>query len=476
MVVSYGHRISHHPSSISFDVHDLTQGSIAGHISRLAAPLAAGMIFQTLYYLIDLYFVARLGGTAIAGVSAAGNAQFIILALTQVLGVGTMVLISHAAGRKDQVDANLIYNQSLLMAAICAGLTLVAGFGLGRWYLGTISADAATVQAGMTYLRWFTPGMALQFALVSMGSALRGTGIAKPTMIVQMLTVLLNAVLAPVLIAGIGTGRPMGVAGAGLASSIAVVAGVIMMVAYFERLEHYVGFDATMLRPRPAEWSRVLRIGLPAGGEFALMFLYMAVVYWAIRGFGPEAQAGFGVGGRVMQAVFLPAMAVAFAAAPVAGQNFGAGLHERVRKTFGTATLIGTSLMLVLMVLIQLEAERMVSAFTSDAAVVAVAVGFLHIISFNFVASGVIFTCSSMFQALGNTVPSVISSATRLLTFALPAMWLSVRPGFQVRHIWILSVATVAVQLVVSLLLLRREFRRKLGVPSASFATASANA
>ena len=457
-------------------MHDLTKGPIAGHIARMAAPIAAGMIFQTMYYLVDLYFVSRLGGTAIAGVSAAGNVQFIIMALSQVLGVGTMVLISHAAGRKDRDDANLIYNQSLIMAAVCAVVTLVFGFGLSRWYLGTISADQATVDAGMTYLRWFTPGMALQFALISMGSALRGTGIAKPTMVVQMLTVVLNAILAPVLIAGIGTGRPMGVAGAGLASSIAVVVGVIMMIVYFERLEHFVGFDRALFRPRMSEWRRVLRIGLPAGGEFALMFVYMAVVYWSIRAFGPEAQAGFGIGGRVMQAVFLPAMAVAFAAAPVAGQNFGAGLHDRTRKTFGSAVVIGTSLMLVLTVLIQLEAERMVGFFTKDAAVISVAAGFLHIISFNFVASGVIFTCSSMFQALGNTVPSVISSATRIATFALPAIYVSTRPGFQIKHVWTLSVITVAIQLVVSLLLLRREFRRKLAPPASELSPSPAGA
>jgi Na+-driven multidrug efflux pump len=268
----------------------------------------------------------------------------------------------------------------------------------------------------------------------------------------------------------------MGVAGAGLASSIAVAVGVIMMLVYFERLEKFVGFDAAMFRPRLSAWNRILRIGLPAGGEFALMFAYMAIVYWTIRGFGPEAQAGFGVGGRVMQAVFLPAMAVAFAAAPIAGQNFGAGLHERTRRTFGVAAVIGTSLMLLLMALIQLEAEAMVGAFTSDAAVISVAAGFLHIISFNFVAMGVIFTCSSMFQALGNTVPSVISSATRIVTFAIPAIWLSTRPGFQIRHIWMLSVATVLVQLTVSLLLLRREFRRKLGPAAPGLSPSPASA
>lgn len=454
-------------------MHDLTQGSIPRHIVRLAVPIAAGMIFQTLYYLVDLYFVARLGDVAIAGVSAAGNAQFLVLALTQILGVGTMVLISHASGRKDREDANLVFNQSLLLAAVCAGGTLVGGYALMGTYMRTLGADAATMAAGMTYLRWFMPAMALQFGIVVLGSALRGTGIAKPTMVVQMSTVVLNAVLAPVLIAGWLTGRPLGVAGAALASSIAVAAGVLLLALYFVRLEKFVAFDRGLLHPRVEQWRRILRIGLPASGEFALLFAYMAVIYWVIRGFGAEAQAGFGVGGRVMQAIFLPAMAVAFAAAPVAGQNFGARLHERTRGTFRSAILIGSAVMFTATLLCQWQADWLVSRFTSDAAVVAVASQFLHIISFNFVAQGIIFTCSGMFQALGNTVPAVISSATRIATFALPAIWLSSRPGFALRHVWYLSVATILLQTIVSLLLVRREFGRRLPkVPEVAAAVA----
>ncbi len=91
-------------------MQDLTQGSIPRQIVRRAVPLAAGMLFQTMYYLIDLYFVAKLGDAAIAGVSAAGKVQFIVMALTQILGVGTMVLSAHASGRKDRADANLVFN------------------------------------------------------------------------------------------------------------------------------------------------------------------------------------------------------------------------------------------------------------------------------------------------------------------------------------------------------------------------------
>lgn len=447
-------------------MHDLTQGSIPRHILRLAWPIAAGMLFQTLYYLVDLYFVAQLGDAAIAGVSAAGNVMFLVLALTQVLGVGTMVLIAHAAGRKDQADANLVFNQSLALAGLCAVLTLVGAFGFGPFYLRALAADAATVRAGISYLSWFGPGMALQFALVVMGSALRGTGIAKPTMLVQMATVVLNAVLAPVFIAGWLTGRPLGVAGAGLASSVSVAAGVLMLYWYFVKLEHFVTFDRTAFRPQLGQWRRMLSIGLPAGGEFALMFVYMAVVYWLIRGFGAEAQAGFGVGGRVLQAIFLPAMAIAFAAAPVAGQNVGAHRADRTRDTFRWASIMGSAVMLSATLVCQWQADWLVSRFTSEAAVIAVASGFLHVISWNFVAQGLIFTCSGMFQALGNTVPSVVSSASRLVTFAVPAIWWSAQSGFALEHVWWLSVATILLQVVLSLMLLRREFRRRLVVPA----------
>ena len=108
---------------------DLTQGPIYRHILAMATPIATGMLLQTLYYVVDLYFVAQLGDAALAGVSAAGNAMFIVLALTQMLGVGTVALMSHAVGRKDRKDANHIFNQSVALSAVCAMVTMVGGYG-----------------------------------------------------------------------------------------------------------------------------------------------------------------------------------------------------------------------------------------------------------------------------------------------------------------------------------------------------------
>ena len=427
--------------------------------------MALGMLFQTLYFLVDLYFVAQLGDAAIAGVSAAGNVQFIVMALTQVLGVGTMALIAQSVGRKDIDDATLLFNQSTSLALVCAAITLIAGYALSSAYLRTVGADADTMRAGEQYLRYFLPGLGLQFALVSMGSALRGCGVVKPTMIVQMITVAINVVLAPILIAGWGTGKPLGVAGAGLASSIAIAAGVVMMARFFSR-EERVQFHASMLAVRVPVWSRILNIGLPSGGEFAMMFLFTAIVYYLIRDFGAAAQAGYGVGSRVMQAVFLPAMAVAFATAPLAGQNVGAGHADRVRATFRSSALIGSIIMLIPTLICQWKPELLIRVFAKESDVVAVGADFLRMISWNFVASGIIFTCSGMFQALGNTIPSLISSGSRLIIFAIPALLLAQRPGFNLHQLWTLSVATVAMQAALSVWLLRQQLYKRFGPAS----------
>jgi putative MATE family efflux protein len=447
---------------------DLTQGSTMRNIVGMAAPIALGMIFQTAYHLIDLYFVADIGEVAVAGVSAGGNLMFIVFAMTQVLGVGTVALIAQAVGRKDQPAANLIFNQSIVLSIVFGLLTLIGGYGLTRIYMSGVAADAATIDAGVEYLYWFLPGMALQFAMVAMGSALRGTGIVQPTMIVQVVTVVLNAILAPILIAGWGTGYPMGVAGAGLASTIAIVLGVVFLGAYFFKLEKYVGFHHEMWKPRVEAWKRMLAIGLPAGGEFLLFFVFMAVIYWCIRGFGADAQAGFGIGSRVMQSVFLPAMAVAFAAGPIIGQNFGGRQHERVRDTFKTAALLSAIIMAILTLLVHISPTMMVQGFTDDPEVLTIAIVFLQISSWNFVAQGLIFTASSTFQGLGDTRPALLSTGSRLLTFAIPAMWMSRQPGFRIEHMWYLSVATQTLQALLSLWLVRVQFRRKLmplGVP-----------
>src|SRR4030095_4176848 len=209
-----------------------------------------------------------------------------VLAVSQMLGVGATTRVSHAAGRKDHEQAMFLFNQ----------------------------AQALSVAAGFVF---FVLAMGWQFVMVAMGAALRGTGNFKPGMIVQTGTVILNMVLAPFLIFGWGTGYPLGVRGAALATFISIVVGIVWFMAYFPK-GAYLEFHREYMKPQFPVWGKLLQIGLPAGAEFALMWVYLLVVYSVVRPFGSEAQAGFGIGMRIIQAAFMPVVALGFAVAPVA--------------------------------------------------------------------------------------------------------------------------------------------------------------
>lgn len=440
----------------------MTSGRVGGHILQLSAFIMVSTLFQTLYFLADLYFVGRLGKEAVAGVALGGNLMMMVLALTQSLGVGATSLIAQALGRKDRAQASILFNQANVLASMVGLAFAGVAFALRGAYTRWLAADAVTAAQGAAYLDWFIPALCMQFVLVVMGAALRAQGDVKMPTLIQIGTVLLNIALAPLLMFGLLTGRPMGVSGAGLASFIAVVMGCVAFVLYFRRPASALRFRAAEWPPRPRLWADMMRVGLPSGGEFALLTVYLVLVYDVIRPFGAAAQAGFGIGGRVMQALFLPAVAIAFATAPVVGQNYGARQGPRVREAFYSAGAMVAALMVVLTALCHFAPGALVRFFTTDPAVVAVGAEYLRIVSWNFVASGVVFVSGSVFQGIGNTLPSLASSALRLVLFALPAYVMAHRPGFQLHHLWYLSIATVTVQMLVNVWLLHREFDRRL--------------
>ena len=452
---------------------DLTQGSVARHLVTLSSFMAFSMVFSTLYYLVDLYFVGRIGKEAVAAVSLAGTVTILVLAITQTLGVGTTTLVSHAVGRRDHARANLVFNQAFVLSQAVGLAFAVTAFALRGPYCRWIGADPATAALGQRYLGWFIPAMFLQFSIVAMASALRGSGVILPSVVIGVVTVAINIALAPVLILGWGTGRPLGVTGAALATFLSVAAGVTAFWIYFLRPGNYLTLVPADWRPRAAVWWAMTKVGLPAGGEFGLMSVYMVLVYWIIRDFGAAAQAGFGIGARVMQSMFMPVMAIAFAAAPLAGQNFGARDASRVRETFKAAAILVSGLMVLFTAASHIAPESMIGAFSSEPAVVAFGSEYLRVISFNFLAVGLIFTTSSIFQGIGYTLPPLLCSSLRLLGFALPAFVLSRRPGFEIRQVWILSVVSVALQALLNLYVLRRALRARLQFePASGFAPA----
>lgn len=441
---------------------DLTQGSIPKHLISMALPVAVGLIVQTMYFLVDLYFVGKLGGQAIAAVSSAGSLFFLVMALTQVLNIGCSTLVSHAVGRKDKAQASHIFNQSYRLALVATFALTVLGYLIGQTFFNFLAADEQTTALAVTYFYWFLPSLTLQFIITVYSAALRGTGVVKPVMARLMIGIVLNIILSPMLITGWGFGIEMGVAGAGLASSLSTLLTLVLLIHYFITKETYLELAFARYKRDMSTVKEVLKIGLPAGGEFLLTFFYMSIIYWALSSFSANAQAGFGLGVRLMQSLFLPVMAIAFAAPAIAGQNFAAGNRHRVKETYHYTAILTCSLMAILTVVCLVVPGIFIVGFTSDPEVILVATTFLSFIGLNFIPAGYVMTASGMFQALGNTLPALASTASRLTFFAVPVFYLASQEGFEIEHIWYCSVVTVFIQAAISYVLLNREFNKRM--------------
>lgn len=436
-------------------MNDLTQGSITRHIVTMSLPMLAFLTVGVVYLFVDLYFVAELGEAAIAGVSVAANVTLAASAVTQVLSVGAAALISQSAGRGDRTDANLAFNQSIVLSILCGTVALLCGYAATPLYVASLTDDSAVAAAGVQYLQWLLPGLALQFAVSVIVAALRGTGVMRPTMVVYFVTIIANIVLAAVLVRGWLLHRPMGVAGAGLATSVSVLLGLVLLISYLLKAERYVRFEWRSGAPNVQQWRRIARIGLPAGGEVALTFVSTAVVFWAIQRFGVAAQAGFGLGSRVMHILLLPAMAISLAVAPIAGQNLGAGDIVRVRRAFRAAAIFSIAVTAAAALLAQRHSEWIIGLFTTEAAVLAAGTSFLRLAFTSFLARSLVLTCTGIFQGVGRTLPSLASSAAAVAVLAAAAVYLVKSEDVGIEAVWYLFVAAWALQAAISTVLLR---------------------
>lgn len=440
-------------------LHDMTRGSVRGHVVRMTLFMLAGFVIQTLYSLVDIYWVGRLGQHAVAAVALSTNLMFVSLALTQSLSVGCVALVSQAAGRKDEAEVQRLFNQAQSLSFFAGALFLAVGFASMRAYAERLSGDAETARLARQFLAYFIPALGLQFAMIALAAALRGIGDMKPGLIAQTLSVIANIALAPFLIFGWGTGKPMGVAGAALSTFLATLGAVVGLSLYLARAGTYLRLRLSLLRPDLETWHKMVAIGLPAGAEFLLMSVTMGFVYVIVKPFGSHAQAGFGIGSRVFQAGIMPAVAMSFGVAAVVGQNFGSRKHDRVREIFRESAKMITVLMILFIVVAQLAPVALVRPFSEHPRVIEVAADYVRTVSFVYVASGLVMTCAGMFQGIGNTVPSLIASFVRVMAFMAAVFVLSRQQGFTLRWIWIVSVATVVLQVAIAVWLLRVRMR-----------------
>lgn len=402
---------------------DMTQGPLTRHLLAVAWPVSVSWLMHTLYNLVDAFWLGKLGKAALVAPTVTMHVEFFGIALAMGLGQAGSTLISQykGAGREDRMG--LAAGQSALLHLMAGSLVAVLGLSLAAPLLRLLQTPADSFAATLVYLRWILAGLPMLFIFQVYQGIHAGLGDTVRPMRINIAAVLLNVVLDPVLIFGLGPVPAMGVAGAAVATVLARTLAAGLAVRGL--------LTGTGLRIRPADlrWNgpmlgRLLRVAMPLSIGQAATSLGFTLLIGITNNFGSAVTAAFGVGHRVIMLISAPAMALGQANATAVGQNLGAGKPDRAVGSVRRSALLITALLLPLTTLMFFFGGGITHWFIADADVIAYGRDLFRITSFSVFAFSLIMVIFGAFSGSGHTVPVMVVNMGRLWAVRIPATWL----------------------------------------------------
>jgi len=402
---------------------DMTTGPMTRHLLAVAWPVSVSWLLQTLYNLVDAFWLGKLGKTALVAPTVTMNIVFIGIALAMGLGQAGTTLISQYKGAGRTGAMKRAAGQSLLMQVGAGSLIAVVGLIFAEPLLRLLQTPADAFDSTLVYMRWILAGVPLMFVFHVYQGIYTGLGDTVGPMRINVATVILNLILDPILIFGLGPVPAMGVAGAAIAT---VIARAVASVLALHALLRGPGLRITLadLRLDRKMTGRLLRIGVPLSLGQAATSLGFTLLIGIVNSFGSSATAAFGVGHRVVMMVSVPAMALGQANATAVGQNLGAGFPARAALSVNRSAILITAVLLPLTTLTFLFGGNITHWFVSDPEVIAYGRDLFRITSFSVFAFSLILVLFGAFQGSGHTLPVMVVNMGRLWLVRIPASWL----------------------------------------------------
>jgi putative MATE family efflux protein len=403
--------------------HDYTSGPIGRAIFLLAVPMVLEMVMESIFAVVDVFWVAKLGASAVATVALTESMMAIVYTLAFGLAIGTTATVARRVGEKDPDGA-----ANAAVQAITLGLIVSLSLGaLGAVFapdlLRIMGAGPDVLAIGTDFARIMLGGSASVFMLFVINAAFRGAGDAAVAMRVLWFANALNIVLGPLFIFGLGPFPEMGVAGAAVATTIGRSAGVLFAASRLWRGAGHIAVHRQHLTVRASAMVTLAR--LCATGTFQIL---LSTTAWIglmriFATFGSVVVAGFGIAMRIVIFALLPAFGLSNAAATMVGQSLGAKDPERAERSVWTASRYNLAFLGALGALFVLLAPWIVAAFTSEPDVARVATLALRIIGLGFplYAFGMVLTQS--FNGAGDTWTPTWISLFVFWLFEIPAAW-----------------------------------------------------
>ncbi|HEX3078788.1 MAG TPA: MATE family efflux transporter [Lachnospiraceae bacterium] len=425
----------------------------------MALPMMISMLVQALYNIVDSMFVARLNEEALTAVSLAFPIQNLMIALGSGIGVGINALLSKSLGERNTKAANKAATNGIFLITICYLAFLLIGiFGVGSFFRSQTD-NTVIVNYGIDYLRIICILSFGLFGQMTFERLLQSTGKTIYTMITQTTGAIINIILDPIFIFGYFGFPRMEVAGAALATVIGQIVAAIMAICLNSRKNTEISVKMKGFRPEKEVVGRILAVGIPSTIMVSIGSIMNFGMNKILLGFSSTAAAVFGVYFKLQSFVFMPVFGLNNGMIPIVAYNLGAKNRERLTKAYKLSVMYAVCIMIIGLAVFQILPGQLLKIFDASDTMLSIGIPALRTISLSFLLAGFCIISSSLFQALGNGLLSMVVSIARQLIVLLPvAFALSKVAGLHT--VWWAFPAAEVIALTLCIIYLRKLFNQ----------------
>ena len=444
---------------------------MALHFRTLAIPAAFGMLFTTLYNVVDVYYAGLLSTDAQAGLAIGYQAFFILMAVGFGLSSALSTLVSNAKGSGDAAEAQRYVVQGLAFGGVITASCMVIGWFLGPELIVLVSEPGAYRDAAMGYFYWLI--FALPGFLLAYGSngILQTHGDSRSMQRALMAAFIANIGLNPLFMFGLpGVWSGMGFNGIAAATIISQTGVMVYILVRIFQLEVMQSVQIISFQPDKDSFRKIFAQLLPAGSAMIIMFISGFVVQFALKTFGGHAVAAYGVALRIEQILLLPVLGMTGALLPIAGQNFGAQKYDRVRGALKYCWGVGFAMTALATPILFFGGTFVMALFSNDPDVIRAGSSYLRVDAFLFPIYMMLFSINSLLQAFKQAIWTLWISVYRQGFAVAFFVWVFISfTDFGVQGVWFGIAAAVTSGWVLSLIILRNVARTQIGglLPSA---------
>jgi putative MATE family efflux protein len=425
----------------------------------LSLPGIASSVSTSLYNIVDTFWVARLGHEAIAALTIVFPYQILFYAIGGGTGIGISALVSRRFGENNPDAANRVAGQIFCLSAFWGLLFLAASVFFSESILRAIGATPDIMEYSRQYLVITSCGAPLIILAMLTGSLIRGSGDAMKPMIIMIASTVVNIVLDPLMIMGIGPFPEMGVRGAAWATVIAQFCAVLLGLYYFFTHRTAFHIKAAHLKPDTGILRGIYRVGAPSSILQVTESLAFMLFNTVVSTFGSISIAAVGLGMRVSDFAFMPILGVSHGLLPIVGFCFGAQYFKRLWRAVKLASAGITALLVVLTAIIEIFTPQIVGIFTKDAALISITVTMMRIMMSTMVFVGLNIMLITAFQGLSKGKTALVLSLIRQFIVFVPLMYLF-RFLFGLTGVWWSGPASDTIGFIVSLIFIFREHKK----------------